>query len=536
MKKTTALMLAILMIVGAVMLIASCENGETPEKTTEATTTGTPAEPEKTEATTVGGMTSTEPFSTSESTQGGTQQVPTETTSGGGTTPSGDGYSKPEGYLDIDFGGRTFTFVTTNDDDVGYQTAWQIESESRTGGSIVNTAIYDRNQVMKRLYNCEIKAIMGDATTLIANDINSGTNDYDFGSKQYLWFRTDNKNGYYINLYDLDLDMSIDGWNKTLFEQLTVIDKNGVDKLYTLDADFNLTTFGCTWVLFCNLDLYNQNFTESIFDIVEHGEWTMDKMMEMVSVCAKDDGDQVWTGGSDVFGLMTTSHNAFGLITSGGIRTVSYGADHSITTSVDQILSNDAIGVIDKAAQLCSTDGVYIGSYTINQDSFIAGKSLFIGEVMQYANDRLSKVDNINATIIPEPLYSSETQDKYTLYVNNKASTYLVSKNACGGDKKMIADFLNVFVYHSNKIVYPEFLKHYGQVCCNDERTVDMLKIITQGVVYDYSYYGAGGTVMGQIAEMIHSGKNQLSRAANSLQKTLQNALTTYIDDMTASE
>ena len=536
MKKTTALMLAILMIVGAVMLIASCENGETPEKTTESTTAGTPAEPEKTEATIMGGMTSTEPISTSESTQGGTQQVPTETTSGGGTTPSGDGYSKPEGYLDIDFGGRTFTFVTTNDDDVGYQTAWQIESESRTGGSIVNTAIYDRNQVMKRLYNCEIKAIMGDATTLIANDINSGTNDYDFGSKQYLWFRTDNKNGYYINLYDLDLDMSIDGWNKTLFEQLTVRDKNGVDKLYTLDADFNLTTFGCTWVLFCNLDLYNQNFTESIFDIVEHGEWTMDKMMEMVSVCAKDDGDQVWTGGSDVFGLMTTSHNAFGLITSGGIRTVSYDADHSITTSVDQILSNDAIGVIDKAAQLCSMDGVYIGSYTINQDSFIAGKSLFIGEVMQYANDRLSKVDNINATIIPEPLYSSETQDKYTLYVNNKASTYLVSKNACGGDKKMIADFLNVFVYHSNKIVYPEFLKHYGQVCCNDERTVDMLKIITQGVVYDYSYYGAGGTVMGQIAEMIHSGKNQLSRAANSLQKTLQNALTTYIDDMTASE
>ena len=38
-----------------------------------------------------------------------------ETTSDSGTTPSDDGYSKPAGYLDVDFGGRTFTFITTSD-------------------------------------------------------------------------------------------------------------------------------------------------------------------------------------------------------------------------------------------------------------------------------------------------------------------------------------------------------------------------------------------------------------------------------------
>ena len=532
MKKIISLTVAVLMLAFAAALAVSCESGE-PVATTAATE-GTKAETKPTETSASG--TAAEPVSTTAATTAATTPIATTaSTSGGGTTPSGDGYSKPDGYYDVDFGGRTFTFVTTNDTDVGYQTAWQIEAESRTGGTIVNTAIYDRNAAMKKLYNCEIKAIMGDATTLIANDVNSGTNEYDFGSKQYLWFRTDNKNGYYLNLYDLDLDMSIDGWNKTLFDQLTVRDKNGNKKLYTLDADFNLTTFGCTWVLFCNLDLYNQNFSDSIFDIVERGEWTMDKMIEVISAASQDNGDQTWTPGEDIFGLMTTKHNAFGLITSGGIRTVGYDSDNNMIISAEQILANNAVDVVDKGAELCALDGVYIGSYELNQDSFLAGKTLFLGEVMQYANDRLSKVDNVNATIIPEPLYSS-TQDKYTFYVNNKASTYLVSKNAAGGDKKMVSDFLNVFVYHSNKIVYPEFLKHYGQVCCNDERTVDMLKIVTQGVVYDYSYYGASGSVMGLIAEMMHTGKNELNRAANKYQKTLQNAFDTYLDDMTASE
>jgi hypothetical protein len=41
---------------------------------------------------------------------------------------------------------------------------------------------------------------------------------------------------------------------------------------------------------------------------------------------------------------------------------------------------------------------------------------------------------------------------------------------------------------------------------------------------------------MGQLAEMMHTGKNQLSRAANSFQKALQSQIDTLVDDLTASE
>ena len=535
MKRSAAFIIALVMLVGTALFVVSCGNDVTPSTPadTKATTAPSSTTGEDTPAT-QGGTTPTGPVSTSEATPSGTTPTtPTETTTGGSTPAGNDGYSKPDGYLDIDFGGRTFTFITTSDwtDGMGgFNTEREIAVESRTGGTPVDTAVYDRNQVMKRLYNCEIKAVEG-ALGLIINDVNSGTNEYDFGGAQYLWFNG-NKDGYYINLYDLDLDMSIEGWNKALFDQCTVRDRNGVDKLYTLDASFNLSTYKTAWIVFCNLDLYNQNFSESIFDIVQNREWTVDKQMEMISAVAQDNGDQVWTMGDDIFGLATTGHNSIGLIMSMGIRTVSIDENHNFTTSVEQLLSNNAVEAITKAAEMYALDGVFIGSYTKDHEEFNAGRVLFMGEVLNTIQIMMD-ID-VNYTIIPEPLYSSETQHDYKFYINNKGTTYVVSKNACGGDKQMVSDFINVFVYHSHKIVYPQFLVLYGQIFSDDENTVDMLDMILKGLNYDLCYYK--GNVMGLLAEMMHTGKNQLNRAANSYQKSLQTQIDTLLDDMTASE
>ena len=531
MKKLLALMLAVFMLVAVVAVAASCESGGTPEKTTAATNAGTqsatpsgqdkePTQGGNTPAeTTQSGGTVTEP------TQGG--NTPAETTQGGGTTPSGgDGYSKPDGYLDVDFGGRTFNFVTTSDyqDNEGrWNTGSEIAVESRTGGTIIDTAVYDRNAVMKKLYNCEIKATEG-SMDLIVNDINSATNEYDFGSAEYMNFAS-NTNGYFINLYDLDLDFTLPGWNMALINDMTIRDANGVDKLYLLDGDFNIIGYKGTWVLYCNLDLYNQNFTESIFDIVNKGEWTVDKMIEMVSAVAQDNGDQVWTPGDDVFGLMTSSYNAPGLVTSMGIRLISMDYEtHTLSTSVDQILANNAVEAVDKAAELYALDGIYRESYATARTQLEAGKTLFMGEVLDVL-DRMKDNEDLNVTVLPEPLYQAQENPVYKFYVNEKTSWFKISKNACGSDKQMISDFLNVFIYHSNKIVYPAFRQAFGSVYCQDERAMEMLDYIIAGRQYDLGYYKG---YMGEITTMINNNKNDLNRAANKLQKKLQQS----IDDL----
>ena len=543
MKKLLALVLALFMMTGIVMLVASCGDNTDPAKTQGTTTSATTASTPKSGDETPGGNTSSSEggntSTTGSSSQGGEVTPTTDTSAtpqGGDTNPDGDGYSKPAGYLDVDFGGRTFNFVTTSDwsDEVGrWNTEREIAVESRTGGTIIDTAVYDRNQVMKRLYNCEIKAVEGDAGTLISNDVNSGTNEYDFGSSEYVQYLT-NKSGYYINMYDLDLDMNLPGWNKTLFDQMTVRDSNGVDKLYIFDGDFNVVGYRGVWVLFCNLDLYNANFSESIFDIVNRGEWTVDKMIEMVSAVAQDNGDQTWTGGEDTFGLMSSTYNSIGVITSMGIRLVGVdAATHTFSTSVDQILANNAVEAVDKAGELYALEGVYVGSYSLAAEELQAGRTLFMGEVLDVL-ERMKDNESLNVTVLPEPLYQAQEDPTYMFYVQNKTSYYRVSKNACGGDKEMISDFLNVFVYHSNKIVYPAFLQTFGSVYCQDERAIDMLQYIVNGRQYDLGYYK--GNVMGLLQEMIHTNKNQMNRAANQWKNSLQTQIDTLVADISASE
>ena len=524
MKRIVSLIIAALMIVAVVSFAVSCGEENTPSPTSA------PTEASKTESSTTAAPDET--TKATESTPDNTEPaVPTSTTSGGGAEEIEDGYSKPKKFLDVDFGGRTFTIITTSDwsDGLGgFNTEREIAVDSRTGGTMVDTAVYDRNAVMKKLYNCEIKAKEG-SLGLIVNDVNAGTNEYDFGGAQYLWFNG-NRDGYYVNLYDLDLDMSIEGWNRALFAQCTVRDRNGNDKLYTLDADFNLSTFKCAWIVFCNLDLYNQNFSENIFDIVQNREWTLDKMMEMIAAVSQDNGDQVWKMGDDVFGMATTNHNSIGLIMSMGIRTVEVDENHNFTTSVDRILRNNAIEAISKAGELCTMDGVFIGSYVTDHEQFNAGRVLFMGEVLNTIQI-MTDID-VNYTIIPEPLFSSD-QDEYKGYVNNKATTYVISKNACGGDKAMISDFFNVFVYHSHKIVYPAFITAYSQIYCSDERSAEMFEIVTQGIEYDFSYYR--GNALGLMQDMIHKNKNELNRATNKLMSSIQSKIDELLDNMTAS-
>ena len=394
---------------------------------------------------------------------------------------------------------------------------------------------------MNQLYNCTIEAIGSeDCGKLIGNDVISNTNEYDFGSKQYLWFAS-NPNGTYLNVYDLDLDFDLPGWNKAYFEQTTVRDSSGKKKNYMFDGEFNLSTYRTTWAVFVNLDMYNSNKEkwggDEIFDLVKEGRWTIDKMMEIISKTAQDDGDQVWTaskeGQTDIFGLMTTTHNAYGLLVSVGVRTAQNN-DGVLTTSQEFITRNNATEGLIKAAELTNMEGVYVGNYAINHASWNAGKSLFMGEVLNHF-EAIKDMDNIfSYTVVPEPIYMETDKPVYNSYVNNKGSLYLISKNACGGNKQIISDFLNVFIYHSHHIVYPAFLEAYGEIYCDDPRSAEMLDTIVKGIIYDLSYYKGSGWQL--ISEMIASGNVKLGRASTQIVGGINTTIDYLVKAMDASE
>ena len=527
MKRLMAFMLAAFMLC-AVVLLASC--GETTEPTepsnTEATTEGTKSTTaDKTPDVTVdtGSTASTPGTAETQGTPatedtGSTEptEATTEATTSGGTTPGGDGdgYSAPEGYGHVTFGGRVINIVTTSDwaDEVGrWCTENEVNVETRSG-SPIEIAVYDRNKLMNQLYGCEIIATEGAVGTLIGDDIKTGKNTYDFGTGQYAPFAT-NKGGTYRNVYELALDYDLPGWNNNFIEQCTLVDKNGNLKRYAMDGDFNLVGYRATWTMFMNLDLYKAKFGDesSIFDIVARGEWTIDKMMEIMAAVQQENGDSVWTPGEDVYGLITTSHNLYGLITSTGMR-FTQNVDHALVTSVELMSSGDIIAKINKCAEMYKLDYVKGDEGYVNTEKYMrAGKTLLIGECLDVL-ERMSDSD-LNVTVIPEPLYEVDPNCNYMSYVNTKSSYFYASANAFGGNLNQTANFINLYCYHSNKLVFPAFLNTYGNLYCNNERASEMLSYVIGNRQYDYAYYNSAG-VFGEVSNFINNDTaNQFTRA-----------------------
>ncbi len=454
-------------------------------------------------------------------------------------TPPVIGYDKPDGYLDIDFGGEEFVFATSTDP--GWEAHDEIWVESREGGTIVNTAVYDRNAIMSKLYNCTIKAVPGSAA-LIAADIVSNTSDYDFATVQYACYSS-NASRNYANIFGMNLNFDLPGWNMAYIDQCSTVDNDGVKRMYGFDGDFGLTGIGAIWIMAVNLDLFETNFAdENIFDLVEKHEWTIDKLMEFCAAIAQDNGDQIWNVGDDVFGLVSTTHNTTGLLTGAGVNFVSKDSSGRLyCDKTATVLSGNAEQAINKLIDLYRVDGVTNEApYTIVASTLGQGKALFIGQVFNVIWDNTDSESgryglanfDANYSPLPEPLYAAG--DEYRSYVNNKFSSYYVSKNACQGDMEMASAFLNLFAYHSHYIVRPAVLTMMGEICCNDKRASDMVDIIMDSRIYDYAYYS--GFFYGPLHTDIINGVNNLSQMANKNSKKVQDQINAYHISMTGDD
>ena len=90
----------------------------------------------------------------------------------------------------------------------------------------------------------------------------------------------------------------------------------------------------------------------------------------------------------------------------------------------------------------------------------------------------------------------------------------MVSKSIT--DATATAQFLEVFGYHSEMLVYPEYIKCIKTQCLCDDGAGEMLDIVLKS---------ARCGVINRIGEMVTSGKNNFAKAIASASKTCQSTL-----------
>lgn len=497
MKKIISLLLAFALLCGAAAL-ASCGGGNsdvTTDGTKDAIGTGT-----QTEGTT-NSVELPDPFA-----------------------ESNIGEEKLPGFEHVDFGGKIFTFeaILNRADWNCYEVAVVDEDASDS----LSMSITRRNDTICELYNCGIEQITN-ADGVLSNDFATEQCHVDIGTAMAGLGNLGT--GKWYNYHTLGVDLSNPWWDQGFVKDVTVD-----NRLYAILGDFSLTSFDATWVLFFNKDVLDQNEKlrgTDLYALVENGEWTIDKFTELVQKAKQDDGDQVMTTGSaDIFGYISSTF---------GIRGLYFGAGGTYVTKTDDAAGNttfkhgfnDSASLVAQAViDIYADESTTIATYTTVGTQFTNGLTLFAPETLDKARN-WSEAGLKNFGVLPHPVYSEEQLQTvgYKHNVDNHAIYYIIPKTI-NYDLSIIADFLEIWGFHSRYIVYPQFLNLYKYNWTNSEEDAKMIDIIMNTRTYDLGYQLNFGGVDAELIAGVQGGTNIVSQIGAELGDVVEEKAQAYKD------
>ena len=535
MKKVLSLLLAVTML-AVTLLLAACRGKNEPEITT--TTSSKTAEATSSATTEKHDVTTTDSGSTTASTQA-TETSETSSTSSSSQATVLTGKEKHPDFMDVNFGGKTFNFVVSK----GWSGGWdcyEIYAEATGNDDIITEAIINRNSVVESLYNCKIRHTQAEYPhQLVANDVALGTSTYDFHMQL---FYTSSANG--INIANLDIDLSHSWWNQEYINAFGYT-YNGTKILPSISGKFNLIMYDSIATMFADMDVYDRAVASGktnidLYQTVKDGKWTIDTMITLMEAAKVDvNGDQqLKFEDGDIFGFLANANvlPQYGFIYGSGLKSViknendAFESLNTTNTDISYVSS-----VIDKAAtvfkssaygqigELNSVKAVANGQALFNVQWIIRlhSKEELINYGIDFSEKRLS--------VIPFPKYS-EDQEEYGTFICNRGYGLIVPKTIT--DAKATSQFLEVFGYHSEMLLYPEYIKCIKTQCLCDEEAGEMLEIVLKSARCDYGVWNLNTGLAGRMGEMIASGKNNFSKAVASASKTCQQVLDSVMKDI----
>ena len=294
-------------------------------------------------------------------------------------------------------------------------------------------------------------------------------------------------------LYDFNdfeyVDMTNEWWNQQANEALAVAGHN-----YFAVSDYMLSDPNC--ILF-NKSILDEFNLEDPYQLVRDGEWTIDKMMEMMAAVTTDNGDGEWDH-RDTYGFATSDNwplNSF--IFSSEAKLVTRDSDgkfefafddervYTMVDKLDQLLNNPNTYVYDAAIE--TTEDVHIMDSEYLDIS--KGHSLFNVYPIQYL--RYQRDTDVDFGILPYPKLDAK-QDGY--YINDWSGLMCVPKTV--GNAEMVGKVLELLAYYSGDTVrYAYYDIMLGEKLTRDPESKEMLDIIFDGVSFDagVTYFGFSG-------------------------------------------
>ena len=319
------------------------------------------------------------------------------------------------------------------------------------------------------------------------------------------------------------------------------------DKLYMLSSDYFIDEFRMSFVTLVNNDLYDELFAneggiESLFELVEAGDWDYDELMRTAQMAHTDSGTVGQQDDEDIFGVAAYATMANrSMFYSSGLDIFSY--DENGTPSYVEDIT-ELHNYTDDIQRLFNQDYVlYASSGDKATATFLNGHSLYsIGNYLLMLEG--STIQNMGSgqsvSVVPFPKYNKDGEYQTLTSDNASGGAILMSST----DFTAATAFIQMMTEESGEMFKQYFevaLKYKLSSGSGQLKLLDILKnSITSPTAFFYDNYcartlGAATefrTIYDIIGESVTSNSNTLTSTwegqVGAMQTQLETTITTF--------
>ncbi len=420
-----------------------------------------------------------------------------------------------------DFGGVTIKIMTDKASDyLSCEIAPQEIADER-----VRNAAYDRVQTLAQEYGILLEQVwadsQGDLRDKAKEQVETGIDEIQVfcGGIIYLAGLVSDDIFWDMNSIQSNdyLDFKQPYWDQRMIEDISI-----KDRIYFATGDALVTDDEATWAMFFNKDIATDNSVyapydaESIYEIVERGDWTIDVMYEMAKTVSNTVGGTMDydPNTDDTWGMVAQCYDSYTFMVAAGQSLTRLDNDQPIITigeeqnirafeKVFSILTDKqtiAIAEIDK--------GGLTDYYAAMTQIFANGKALFMPNKVATVSEEAMRTANIRYGILPMPKLTKE-QENYSSTVTVYWCSALAIPKTNVEKLNATCYALEALAYYGQKNITKEY---YEQTLKNkrfeDTESEEMLDLIFRNKSFDIGAVYSFGDILGFYTNLLISGSN----------------------------
>lgn len=322
------------------------------------------------------------------------------------------------------------------------------------------------------------------------------------------------------------IDLDADYWNQQFMEDLSL---NG--RRYLGFSDFNLLY---TYVVAFNktmLQQYEDNFDESIYDMVINYHWTVDKMISMANLAYIDktgDGKSK----DDTFGIASSRWVPFsGLLQASNINQVEQNESGKYVSApyLEKNRERTTILVEKLKALVASDAGWFWNDRSGNEISFSSG-NILLNLASTYNLTSLIEKDIVFG-VVPYPMFDEAQKD--VGYRSLQWGGYICVPTYLGNNEVMVGETLEMLSFFSDDVIEVFYQKLLGKQVAESPQDKQMLDIIWDSVCSDFGQTfceEAPGNTLHLLAHLTAENATQnLASYMAERERTINNAYTKFL-------